>query len=454
MEFGKMILSYRQELLKDLDALLKIRSVSSSDKKAASQALAYMLQRAEEMGFVTKNIDGLVGHVEYGEGEEIAAVLAHVDVVPAGEGWCVEEPYSLTEQDGRYYGRGIVDDKGPAMTALYCLKALKDQGVVPKRRIRLILGAAEEIGMKDMETYFQEEPLPAMAFTPDSEYGICCQEKGILQIEVYAPHHDGTTLTEFHAGHVVNAVPDKAYALIDCTENEDHQLRRFADAKPGRYDFIYTMDGLQIAAEGKAAHACVPETGLNAAMHLIRILAANFGQLVLGSLCSFLDDAVGLETDGCSLGIRCRDELSGALSVNVGVVEIDEQQCHAALDVRYPVTADSAEIFRKIRTRASYDGLMTKLICHEPPLSMPVEAPIIQILKEAYQAVMGEEPVLYATGGGTYARTLKNHGVAFGPVFADDPAKIHEPNESIGQEHFWQHAQICLEAVYRMALAE
>ena len=454
MHFGANILKYKEELLHDLGELMKIRSVYSLDPKKAEEALDYMLRRADEMGFVTKKVGHIAGHVEYGEGEELAAVLSHVDVVPAGEGWSVEEPYALTERDGRLYGRGIVDDKGPAMVALYCLKALKDAGIVPKRKLRLIFGAAEEVGMNDMAAYFQQEKMPDMAFTPDSEYGICCNEKGILQFEVYSTRHDGTTLTEFHAGSAVNAVPEKAYALIDCTENEDHQLRRFADAKPGEYDFIYTMDGLRIVAKGKAAHACVPAEGLNAAVHLIRILAANFGQLVLGSLCSFIDNAIGLETDGNLLGIACKDEISGALTVNVGAVDISETQSCAKIDIRYPVTADSEEIWDKICERASYDGLMTKLIDHLPPLSVSDSAPIVHILQEAYQAVTGEEAALYSTGGGTYARTLRNQGVAFGPVFSDDPAHIHDADEGISKEHFFTHAQICLEAMYRMAISK
>ncbi len=450
MSFGRKIAAYQESILKDLDTLIRIPSVSASDPDAASQALTWILSRAEEMGFATKSYNGIVGHVEYGEGDEIAAVLAHVDVVPAGDGWSVP-PYELTEKDGRLYGRGVVDDKGPAMAALYCLKALKDEGIIPKRKIRLILGAAEEIGMDDMEEYFRHEPLPVMGFTPDSEYGICLCEKGIMQLEISSKYHDGTTLTELHAGNAVNAVPSKAYALIDCTENEDHQLRRFADARPGTYDFIYTMDGLRIVAAGKAAHASVPEEGLNSATHLIRILAANFGQLVLGSLCGFLDDAIGLETDGTSLGIACRDQESGALTVNVGIVEIDEKSSRALIDIRYPVTADAEEILEKIALRASYDGLMTKLVNHELPLNLSENTPIISILKAAYQEITGEEPVLYSTGGGTYARTLHNTGVAFGPVFAGDPAKIHDVDEGMNKANYFRHAAICLEAIYRMA---
>ena len=450
MYFGEKILNYKDEILHDIDELIQIRSVSSSDQQAASQALEYILGRAEQMGFETKNVSGVAGHAQFGEGEGLAAVLAHVDVVPAGDGWSVD-PYRLTEKDGRLYGRGIVDDKGSAVVALYCLKALKDSGIQPNKRIRVIFGAAEEIGMNDMQTYFSSEEMPQMGFTPDSEYGICNCEKGILQLEISSASHDGTTLTEFHAGNAVNAVPSKAYALIDCTENEDHQLRRFADAKPGEYDFLYTMDGLQIVAKGKAAHASTPEQGLNSATHLIRILAANFGQFVLGGLCSFVDDAIGLETDGTSLGIACSDKESGALTVNVGRVDIDETISRVLIDIRYPVTADSSEIFNKVSQRASYDGLRTKLKSHEHPLYLDESTPVISILKNAYKTVTGEECALYSTGGGTYARTLNNRGVAFGPSFKDDDCHIHDVDESIDKEKFLLHEQICLEAVYGLA---
>lgn len=446
MSFGNKILDYKSDILHDLDELIAIESVSCEDKDAAEKALDYILEKGREMGFAVRKTGSVAGHIEFGEGEELAAVLCHVDVVPAGDGWSTE-PFRLTEKDGRFYGRGVVDDKGSAVIALYCLKAMKDSGIVPSRRIRLICGAAEEIGMNDMQTYFSTEELPGMAFTPDSGYGICIKEKGILQVEVSSQQHDGTTLTEFQSGNAVNAVPAKAYALIDCTENEDHQLRRFADAKAGEYDFIYTIDGLKISATGKAAHASTPEQGLNMATHLIRILAANFGQFVLGSLCSFIDDAIGLETNGMSLGIACSDEESGVLTVNVGRVDISEDISRALIDIRYPVTADSGDIFDKISERASYDGLRTRLVNHEPPLSVDAEAPVVSILKAAYKEITGEEPDLYSTGGGTYARTLHDRGVAFGPVFPGDEAHIHDADESISVENFYRHAQICLEAM-------
>ena len=450
MSFGEKILEYKDDILRDLDELIRIESVSATDKESASRALEFVLDRAGQMGFVTRNIKGIAGHVEYGEGEELAAVLAHVDVVPAGEGWSCE-PYRLTEKDGRFYGRGVVDDKGPAIVALYCMKALKDSGIKTKRRLRLILGAAEEIGMDDMTVYFKNEELPDIAFTPDSDYGICCREKGIMQVEISAGRHDGTLLTSLRGGSAVNAVPYKASALIDCTEREDNQLRRCADGRECGFDFVYTMDGLRIAAAGKASHASIPQDGLNAVAHLIRLLADGFGRDGLGSLCTFLDKEIGLENDGSTLGIACSDKESGALTLNIGVADIDDKRARVFIDIRYPVTRDSGAVFEGIRKKAAEYGLNAKILNHELPLSMEEDAPVIVMLRDAYKTITGEEPRIYSTGGGTYSRMLKNRGVAFGPVFEGDPAKIHDADEGISVENFFRHAEICLEAMHNMA---
>lgn len=449
MSFGEKILEYKDDILKDLDTLLKLQSVASKSQDDASEALRFILKRAEEMGLATEIVDNVAGHAEYGEGDELAAVLSHVDVVPAGDGWSVE-PFALTRKNGRLYGRGVADDKGPAIVALYCLKALKDSGIQFKRRLRTIFGASEEIGMTDMDRYFAKQPLPDMAFTPDLEYGICNVEKGILQIEVYSTENNAKTLTAMRGGNAINAVASKAYALIDCSESDDHQLRRFADAKLGDYEFNYTIDGMQIVSKGVSAHGSTPELGFNAITNLIRLLAANFGQTVLGSLCAFLDDAVGLETDGLSLGIKCSDERSGELTVNVGTIDIGETYMKATLDIRYPVSADSDDIIFNIRQRAAYDGLKIKIRSNEPPLYVPETAPIIAKLKEAYKNVTGEEANIFSTGGGTYARTLQNRGVAFGAIMGEE-CNIHAVDESIDEEKFFLHAQICLEAMYKLA---
>lgn len=304
--------------------------------------------------------------------------------------------------------------------------------------------------MTDMDEYFQYEPMPDLSYTPDSGYGICIGEKGIIQLELYADTHDGTTLTQFHSGKTTNAVPDTAYALLDCTENEDHQLARLADAKNGSFEFYYTIDGMMVLSRGKAAHAADPEEGLNAATALIDLLTSNFSLPTMGSLPSFISHYIGVDTDGVMLGIKMRDKESGPLTVNVGTVHIDEGYATCTMDVRYPVTADGDQILEKIIRQANKEKIHVKVLVHEKPLYMDKDSDIIRILSDSYESIMGEKPALYTTGGGSYARKLGGKGVAFGPVFAGENSNIHNANECINVEKFFLHAQICLESMYNL----
>ncbi len=452
MSFGEKILDYKADIITDLTELIAIKSVSGFQDDC-TQALDWMMKKAESFGLVTKSYDGLAGHVELGNGGKICGVLSHLDVVPEGNNWDTL-PFELSVGDGYMYGRGVADDKGAALITLYCLKALKDNGVIGKNTLRAIFGTCEETGMHDIEKYFENEPIPDMSFTPDNRYGICRCEKGILQLELYADTHTGTTLTQLHSGKAVNAVPDTAYALLDCTENEDHQLLRLADAKKGNFEFYYTIDGMMVLSRGSAAHACDPSQGLNAAVNLIDLLTSNFSLPSLGSICSFIESCIGLDTSGIKMGIKMRDRESGPLTLNVGTVHIDEGYATCTVDIRYPVTMNGEAILNQVKKAASNENLHVKVLKHSLPLCIAEDSELIKLLSDSYETVMNEKPDIYSTGGGTYARVLGGKGVAFGPVFKDEVSNIHNANECINVEKFFQHAQICLEAMYRMFTAE
>lgn len=453
MSFGEKILEYKEEILKDLDELLKIRSVYAEDPQKCKEALHWMLKKAENFGLVTKNIDNKAGHVQLGEGGKLCATLTHLDVVPAGDNWDCD-PFALTMKDGKLIGRGVADDKGCALLTLYCLKALKDAGVEGKNTLRAIFGTDEEVGMTDVVAYFAKEDMPDMSFTPDSGYGICSAEKGILQLEISSENQDLGLLTELKGGTATNAVPDYAYALINCTENDDHQLMRLADARDGEFEFKYNIDGLMIISKGKAAHACEPYLGHNAILELIDLLASNFNLQTLGNLCSFISTNIRLESDGTSMGMKMRDSQSGELTLCLSTICIDETHAKAAIDIRYPVTFGGKELIRRVKKAAEYENVDVKVLSHTLPLCLDDTKPVIGILKDAYTEIMGEAPLMYSTGGGTYARKLGGNGVAFGPVFPGEDARLHNSNEGINEENFWKHAQICLEAMYRMFTAE
>lgn len=74
--------------------------------------------------------------------------LAHLDVVEARNGdWSPDlDPFTFTERDGYFYGRGTVDVKNEAACLIAALIRLKQEGVVPERDVVVALTADEEAG--------------------------------------------------------------------------------------------------------------------------------------------------------------------------------------------------------------------------------------------------------------------------------------------------------------------
>jgi succinyl-diaminopimelate desuccinylase len=92
--------------------------------KGVKDSLLYVLKLGKEMGFETKLVDNVAGHIDFGQGDEVIAVLGHVDVVPVTGDW-IYPPFSGKLVDGKIYGRGALDDKGPVVCALYAMKVIK-----------------------------------------------------------------------------------------------------------------------------------------------------------------------------------------------------------------------------------------------------------------------------------------------------------------------------------------
>ncbi len=449
MMFGDKILKYKDELLADLNTLIGFESVANEKPEECQNAINFMLKRANDFGLTGEQVTDESMHIQLGSKGKLCGILSHLDVVPAGNNWSVL-PYSLTEKDGRLYGRGIADDKGAALVTLYCLRALKEDGIDGVNALRAIYGTSEECGMEDIDGYFEKMPVPDLSFTPDSDYGICYAEKGILQIEVSTKGNLATVLSQLHSGKAINAVPDIAYALLDSSNYDEQNLLELSKKTEGNFEFNSTIDGLMVISRGKAAHACEPHQGFNAASALVELLAKAYTSTEIGTICDFIDIALGNETDGCSLGLKTHCSISGDLTVNLGYIHIEGNEARAAFDIRYPVSITGGSVYRQFRYAAKHNKLDVKVLNHEKPLYIEKDSELVKLLSGAYKAVTGEDPELYTTGGGTYARKLGGKGLAFGPAFKDDEVNMHNADESIDKEKFFTHAQICLEAMYRM----
>ena len=80
-----------------------------------------------------------------GPWEEGGVVLSgHTDVVPVdGQPWDTD-PFTVTEKDGKYYGRGTCDMKGFDALAIWALVEAREAGL--KRPLQLALSFDEEVG--------------------------------------------------------------------------------------------------------------------------------------------------------------------------------------------------------------------------------------------------------------------------------------------------------------------
>ena len=75
---------------------------------------------------------GVVGRCTWGEGGPTLVLNGHVDVVPPGDlGRWTTPPFAMDERDGRLYGRGVLDMKGPLIAALAGVRAVLDAGSRP-----------------------------------------------------------------------------------------------------------------------------------------------------------------------------------------------------------------------------------------------------------------------------------------------------------------------------------
>lgn len=398
-------MDYFSQMLSSLKELIRIPSVKAPKEEGApygkdiKRALDYMLALGEKMGFTVKNVDDRACHIEWGEGEELFGILAHLDVVPAGDGW-VHEPFGAEEEDGYIYGRGMQDDKGPAVAVLYAMYELKEQGFKPNKRVRLILGCDEESGWSCIDHYFSKEEMPTSGFSPDGDFPIINSEKGVAHFRITYPYQNGDNgfiLKELSAGQRVNMVPDKASCVYELGGRE-HTL------------FF----------EGKSAHGSTPECGINAAFPLVNRMAELSDSPVFREISElFVENA-----NGEKLGLNITDD-SGSLTLNLGTLSYDGSSVCVEIDIRHPFSISRDELIERLTAQIS--GKISPLGSHRP-LFVPEDSPLVVTLKEAYQSVTGEEAFCIAIGGATYARALDN-AVAFGPIFPDSESTIHMKEE-------------------------
>ncbi|MBP3503940.1 MAG: dipeptidase PepV [Bacilli bacterium] len=455
VNFKQIVENNKELIIKKTQELIQIPSVldeSSSSEDAPfgikiKEALDYMMNLAKEDGFETALDGGYAGHVNYGnKNGKIIGVLCHLDVVPEGTDW-LYPPYAASIVDGKMYGRGTTDDKGPTMAAYFALKFIKDAGIKIKNQIRIIFGTDEETGWRGIAHYLQNFPMPDMGFAPDASFPLIYGEKGRMSYDLTLNSWDDEDiLVSITGGERYNVVLEEVKAIVkkDLTK----EFETYAKDNNLEYN-VEVIDNLyHLTLKGKAAHAMEPHKGVNAGTHMCNFLKDYSNNQMV----KYVADKHHLSHVCEKLGLDYEDYEMGPITCNIGIMNINKEATRVTLDLRYPVRYDTDNFNKKLEEITSKFNISITDKTNKTPHYVSPEDDLVKLLYQAYVKNTNDsvnKP--FTIGGGTYASILER-AVAFGMMMPDEEELCHQRNEYLNLDTLFKGILIYIDAM--LALGE
>ncbi len=445
----------REDILCDIKKIVDVRSVQGEAACDApfgvgvAKALSHTLGIADEIGLDAHNVDGYFGYADLkGASQTQIGIITHIDVVPEGNGW-TQDPFCMERRDGYVIGRGVADDKGPAILSLYVAKFFKERGETLPYTLRLMFGTNEETGMEGLTYYQTKFEDPAFCFTPDGSFPVCYGEKGIFGGDFHSAPLTGN-LVEISGGVASNVVPDRAFALvkadIERLKNTDHVQ-------------ITAENGLvRVAAVGVGGHAAHPAGTINAIGLVVDYLLENdLCSAQENEFLSFLHD-IFASTDGSTLGIAADDGVFDPLTCIGGVISMKDGIITQNINIRFPTNTNAQSMTEILCAKAAAAHATFVAARAAEPFYIDPETPVIRTLIDTYNDVTGKQAKPFTMGGGTYARHFKN-AVSFGMEEEDEvqPAWVgpmHGADEGVSIELLMRALKIYILAVDRLMKLE
>ena len=481
--FDKFLDDNFNRMQEELIKLISFPSVSEEDDDNVEEpfgincknVLNYTLDLAQSMGFKVKNVDNKCGYIEFGEGEEMVGIIGHLDVVPANfeDGWSID-PYKAEIRNGKLFGRGSIDDKGPVIASLFAMKAILDSGEKINKRVRLILGLNEEKNWKCINYYKEHEEHPTIGFSPDANFPAIYAEKGIMTVELKHKFNiQGMDIIDFNCySNAINVVPKKCSITLKYNSKLFRPNHNFVSEVNELYRNNIEVqnideDTIKITSYGVASHASHPEEGINAISNLVQYLNEHTSksdaneEIYLEKLYGLgffdiespeflarkdIEFATEFEDDSV-----VHDEPSGILTSNVGYVSYEDGVLTLRTNLRVPVTISLDSIFLRYRQLVRFfeDIEVTNSGIQEP-LFVDKDNYLVKTLVDIFKEKSGIDAEPIAIGGGTYARAFKNF-VSYGLTMPGDKDMCHQVDEYIKLDDLLLGSKIYAEAIYRLA---
>ena len=452
INFYEEALKRKDDLLKDLETLVRIPSVDDPSTAALNQpfgqanreALDAMLAIGKRDGYEVEDVEGYAGHIDVGNKEETFGVLGHLDVVPCNPvGWNTD-PYNMVVKDGVLYGRGVADDKGPLLAGYYAAKIIDELKLPVKMKTRVIFGCNEEKGSGCVKYYFTKKPYPQMGFTPDGAFPVIYGEKAMSGMKL-SGEFEKDNIIGLYAGTVSNIVPEVCEAIV---------VGNYKQYKEGFNTFLKenNLNGsveeegnhTKLTVVGKSAHASTPEEGINAATYMCHYLAT----VSNNKLVHFIDKCLHKAYNAQNLNLGFVGKM-GPVTVNLGILSYKDGNANITLDFRLPHEVTEEYLMEHINPLLKEYGF-NETHSYTQGLYFDPESHFVQTLYNAYVEITGDNVHKPETmGGGTYAKSMPNC-VAFGASIPGKEYKMHQNNEQIEIEDLVKATAIYAKAIYEL----
>jgi len=408
---------------------------------------ALLKMKAAALGFDYQDL----GHtvlIGMGEQNDKVTIVTHGDVQPADASKWQQSPFKIdsTSEPGKLIARGTEDDKGAIATALYAMKAIKDQGIALENRIELMVYLAEESDWEPLKEFMKTYQQPKYAVTIDASYPVVVAEKGWSLI---APTFTGTSpqsgvyVSDLKGGAFVSQIPEDASVLLHNATDADIETlnTNIATLKGVKVAVTEVNQGIKVSVKGTSAHSSEPEAGFNAIAHLAEVFKGiELENNSDGQAIEFINQLIGLDLYGNNFGkIAYSHEFMGPMTVSPTLLKRDGNDITLSVNMRRPVGKDEAKLQQQIDTalanwQASNQVQLknTDIVIGTPMLLDT--APHAQALLDIFKHFTGDEDAGFVSiGGGTNAKLFEN-AVSFGPSMPGKKYTGHSEHEFITVE--------------------
>lgn len=381
----------------------------------------------------------------------MSGIVGHLDVVPEGEGW-KHKPFELTIEDGKLYGRGTIDDKGPMMASLYAMKAVKENAKVNKR-VRLIIGLNEENDWRCINYYKKHEEMPTVGFSPDADFPCIYSEKALLTVYTEDDYQEDPVIKIKNIdckNNRINVVPKYCAVKIEVVDKISEELKELLITKiEDDISFTRINNEFYIETRGVQAHAAHPDLGVNAVSKMVVLLKEICDKFAVeNKTIELLATKIGKETNGENLGIKHENKELGDLTLNLARLELENGKIKSGMNLRIPGDMKLEEVKEKISQQLEEINPYFK--GEKESLYIAKDNELVQKLCKIYNDYTGENREPLAIGGATFARAFENC-VSFGAMRPENPDMCHQVDEYIEMKNLIDSCNMYAIAIYELS---